>query len=396
MSQSGIQVNDRVVWADGSLVFSTPQLSSLINEGSLLLTVQRADRIFHARVPRMQLASLDLSQKEKAEVDDWRFEASLKKKMEELFVLPYLLNAQGVVEGFFTAGYAGFDERNPYALPLLKGDRILAVDGEEVASRKEILKKIQHHQVLLIVDRKEIPKISWKEAEKVFDNFVAIDDLRAIVSTIGTSKIRSSSGALHLLKPIVPTTPNEMAEKGDLMTKERLLLAQKKIEQIPEGVEKQTARQELKKESSKLILGLPLQDLQVNYNPDPFSLFFKSTAEMVKTFSSLLLGQLHPKWLAGPLGIVQIVHRSYEAGIKEVIYWFGVISLNLGFINLLPLPVLDGGYILLSFIEMVTKRRIKPKTLDRVIFPFFILLILAFLFVMYQDLMRLFGRFFHF
>ena len=396
MIQSGIREGDRIVWVDGSLVFSPQQLSSLINDGSLFLTVQRNHTVFHARVPRMALATLHLSPKEKAEIDDWRLDASLKKKLDTLFVIPYLLNDQGVVEAQLTEEYVGFDERNPYALPLLKNDRILAIDGERISSRKELLQKIQQHRMLIIVERKARPMISWKEADRSFENFVSIDDLRTIVSSIGRKIAILSSHDLHLLNPAVPTTLKEMAERGDLETAKRLALAQKEIEDMREGDSKQRALQEFGKETSKLVLGLPIQDLKIGYNPNPFSLFKKSTMEIYKTLSSLIRGQLHPKWLAGPLGIVQIVQKSWETGVKETLYWFGLISLNLGFFNLLPLPVLDGGYILLSLFEIVTGKRLKPKTLDRLIFPFFVLLILLFLFIMYQDVIRIFGRFFHF
>ena len=71
----------------------------------------------------------------------------------------------------------------------------------------------------------------------------------------------------------------------------------------------------------------------------------------------------------------------------------GAISLNLGILNLLPIPMLDGGTILFSLFEMLTRKKIKPKTLEKLILPFAILLILFFIFVTYHDLERIFGGF---
>ncbi len=81
-------------------------------------------------------------------------------------------------------------------------------------------------------------------------------------------------------------------------------------------------------------------------------------------------------------------------GVKEALFWMGVISLNLGILNLLPIPVLDGGHICFSLFEMVTKRRLKAKTMERLIIPFVVLLIGMIVFVTYHDLSRIFSRFF--
>jgi regulator of sigma E protease len=72
----------------------------------------------------------------------------------------------------------------------------------------------------------------------------------------------------------------------------------------------------------------------------------------------------------------------------------GVISLNLGLVNLLPIPVLDGGHILFSLYEAVTRRRLSSKFMERCIIPFMGLLIVFFIYITYQDIVRLFARFF--
>ena len=94
--------------------------------------------------------------------------------------------------------------------------------------------------------------------------------------------------------------------------------------------------------------------------------------------------------MAGPIGIVQLIHQSWEAGVKEALFWMGVISLNLGVINLLPIPVLDGGHIFFSLYEAVTKRRISGKTMERLVIPFVGPLVAFFLFITFHDLARLF------
>ena len=72
-------------------------------------------------------------------------------------------------------------------------------------------------------------------------------------------------------------------------------------------------------------------------------------------------------------------------------FWMALISLNLALVNLLPIPVLDGGHVLMAIIEGVTRRRLSPKLVERIVIPF-VGLILAFLaYVTYHDFSRLFG-----
>ncbi len=140
------------------------------------------------------------------------------------------------------------------------------------------------------------------------------------------------------------------------------------------------------------MLGLPNpQDRKVIYNPKPGALFTNVAHEIWGTLQALLSGSLSPKYITGPVGIVHVVHSQSMVSFKEALFWIGAISLNLGILNLLPIPILDGGTILLSFFEMVTKKRVKPKTLEKVVVFFAILLVTFFVFLTYNDIIRVFG-----
>jgi regulator of sigma E protease len=83
-----------------------------------------------------------------------------------------------------------------------------------------------------------------------------------------------------------------------------------------------------------------------------------------------------------------------QGGVKEALFWMAMISLNLGFVNLLPIPVLDGGHIMFSLYEVVTKRRLSSKVMERMMIPFVGLLIFLLIYITYQDIIRLISRFF--
>jgi regulator of sigma E protease len=132
----------------------------------------------------------------------------------------------------------------------------------------------------------------------------------------------------------------------------------------------------------------------VVYNPSPFVLFHNVFQETWKTIIALFTGNVSPKYMTGPVGIVHVMQQSWGYGFKEALFWLGMISLNLGVLNLLPIPVLDGGHICFSLWEWITKKPIKAKTMERLIIPFIVLLIALFVYMTYNDLTRLFSGLF--
>lgn len=91
--------------------------------------------------------------------------------------------------------------------------------------------------------------------------------------------------------------------------------------------------------------------------------------------------------LAGPVGIATIVSKT--TGIADFIYLLSVISLSLGITNLLPVPPLDGGKLLIYIIEKVKRKPLKEETSLRIQMLGFMLIIGLSVFVMYNDINRL-------
>ena len=404
MKGAGIQPKDRIIWVDGEVVFSVKQLSSVVNESTAFLTVQRGSEIFQTRAPRVHMDELKMSAVERAEIDDWQHEAGVKGRLQDLYFIPYNLSPVADVESrlrfideqdqlraFQTC------QRCAYFNPLEEGDKILAIDGIPVHSSSQILQQLQTRRVLVIVDRDPaaLEKIVWTKADDQFDAF-STSDLDAIVSSIGTSKPHAVSGKLHLLRPIAPQPlaehPLTPEQKSQLA--QEFAESKKRTEAIQDPQQRTEQLRELEQSQRKLILGVPLKDREVRYNPTPQRQFVSVFEDTWRTLSGLVSGVLNPKYVSGPVGIVHVVHNSWMVGTKEALFWMAVISLNLGIINLLPIPVLDGGHIMFSLLEMIRKRPLRSKTMDRLVIPFIGLLIGLFLYITYQDIARLFSKFF--
>lgn len=398
---SGIQTGDQIVWLDGKRIFSLSELSSTLNDGRALVTINRNGKILLLRVPRIKVHDLKMTNEFRDELTDWQFAAGLNaSKFPSLFTLPYNLTNDGVVENRMTfidpseedAAFPSIPE-SAVEQPLLSGDKIIAVDGIPVKHSSDILKLIQERHVQLIVARphENLDRISWQAADSAFDRSVNPKDLDAIGETIGTSKVLQKSGNAVLLKTIKPMPHKDIYAAAPEM--QQILEARKKqIAGIDDPLKKAEALESLEKSETKLELGLPLRDLKVEYNPIPTTQFFNVVKDIFKTLKSLFTGALNPKWMSGPVGIVSMFQEQSRSGVGESLYWLGLISLNLGLLNLLPIPMLDGGTIVINLIEMVTGRKLKPQTLEKIILPFAILLILFFIFLTYHDISRLFGR----
>lgn len=399
---SGITAGDRLVWADGELLFSISQLRNVISESSAFLTVARGNEIFHAKVPRAKVEDFKMNAMEKAELDDWQHEAGIKGKVQDLFFLPYFLSYENVVEGRIAFMDEGLQSKSfvsctrcTYFKPLKNGDKILAIDGIPVESSYDLLKNLQKRHTLLIVqnDPAFLNPISWKDEDQQFDREFSSQDIENIIATLGTAHAKTASGNYRLLSPIVPVTYSELPQEQKELFLRNFQAHKSEIDKIDDPDQKMEAEKLMEKQFRALYLGLPLQDRTVNYNPNPFLEFYNVFDETWRTMYSLFSGHVSPKWMSGPVGIVTIIKKSWASGVKEALFWMGMISLNLGFLNLLPIPVLDGGHICFSLFEMLTKKRIKAKTMERLVIPFVALIIGFILYVTYYDISRIFHKF---
>jgi len=93
--------------------------------------------------------------------------------------------------------------------------------------------------------------------------------------------------------------------------------------------------------------------------------------------------------LSGPLGIFDRLVSLLRTDARQVLYFSVILNVNLAFLNLLPIPVLDGGHILFSLVEAVRRRQLESKTIVRIQTCFVVLLAGFFLLVTYHDSMRL-------
>jgi len=96
-----------------------------------------------------------------------------------------------------------------------------------------------------------------------------------------------------------------------------------------------------------------------------------------------------PKELSGPLGIAHMVTQATKEGVAYVIYLIAVISTGLGLFNLFPIPILDGGHIILYTIEGIRRKPLSMKSLQFVNMFGLVLVLTIFVYASFQDVVRL-------
>lgn len=139
------------------------------------------------------------------------------------------------------------------------------------------------------------------------------------------------------------------------------------------------------------VLGIKVKPLEASFKDRIYIAFWKTTdftSSIGKSLVMLFTGKVGVDQMAGPIGISSIVAES--KGIYNFIYLLCLISMSLGVTNLLPIPALDGGRLLLLIIEGIRGKALEEELELKIQSLGFTLLILFSLYVSYNDILRLF------
>nr|WP_279326607.1 RIP metalloprotease RseP [Bacillus kexueae] len=117
---------------------------------------------------------------------------------------------------------------------------------------------------------------------------------------------------------------------------------------------------------------------------------YQWTKEIIISLGKLITGQFSIEMLSGPVGIYDMTDKIAQTGITNLLNWTALLSINLGIMNLLPIPALDGGRLMFLAIEAVRGKPIDRQKEGIVHFIGFALLMLLMLVVTWNDIQRFF------
>ena len=115
-----------------------------------------------------------------------------------------------------------------------------------------------------------------------------------------------------------------------------------------------------------------------------------NTQLIVKSLESIVQRKMSAKSLQGPIGIAQMSGDAAREGPIPYFLLMAAVSLNLAIFNLLPVPILDGGVMLMLFVEMLLRRDLDMKVKETVVKVGFVFLMFVVVFVIYNDISKIF------
>ena len=145
------------------------------------------------------------------------------------------------------------------------------------------------------------------------------------------------------------------------------------------------------------MIGATIQQLEMRtVDPGPleavklsFQRNYEWTTMIFQTLGGLFTHETSVKQLMGPVAIADLSGTAAHAGLIPLFSLMAMISLNLGLLNLMPIPVLDGGHIFILALEGLARRDFSMKVKEKMLLGGFVLLLMLMVTVIYNDLMRI-------
>ncbi|RDB31831.1 site-2 protease family protein, partial [Candidatus Similichlamydia laticola] len=348
---SGLRKGDRVLWANGRLTFCFESFEGILSGESILCTVQdRLGRVQQKVIERIPLLELMDSAQRVYRLGDLVFD-SRRPSLRPEWWIPYLLSSDLVVT----------DQLLKLEMEGLEvGDKILSLQGVPVSSLSECVRALQTRKMFLIVEREPYPN-QLKQAIKSFE--APFHDSR-LYQLIEEGIPGADKGPFFFLQPV------EMRAREDLVPDQmqgyRNLLRQFSFGSLQNDIYADLVAAKGKQP----ILGGFFSDHMVQWRPSPFFLFTREMQQNFKFLANLFIRWNRPK-LIGPIGIVRHLYGEVKAGPTQLLYLVGALSLQLGFFNLLPIPVLDGGHLMFLAWEAILGRPLPPRIMKKLLLIFF-------------------------
>ena len=109
-------------------------------------------------------------------------------------------------------------------------------------------------------------------------------------------------------------------------------------------------------------------------------------------FYKMILGDVSPRNIGGPILIAQMAGQQAQEGLGSFLAFLAVLSINLGVLNLLPVPVLDGGHLLFFLVEAVIRKPVSVRFREMAQQVGICLLALLMVYAFYNDIVRFFEK----
>lgn len=314
------------------------------------------------------------------------------------------------------------DKSAAYKAGMRLGDQIIEVDGKEVLRYKELISAIQaspNQNIKLKVqpaDEKKEPYIleiskSGANATEVLKSF-GIESSDLYISKIMENSAASKAGMKEgdrivsvndtavaswqeIVNKIQAFKPEDKALKVGIKrngVEEKLSVTPELIEQTtPTGKEKQVYALGV---ITSMVIAPPFTFIERTSNPltavvTGFKKSVHWTKATVMSFVRLIQNKVSAKSIGGPIMIGQLASKTFEIGISPFMKIMAIISINLFVLNLLPIPILDGGHLVFYTIEAIKGAPLSMRKMEIAQQVGLVLLLALMVFAFVNDVTRL-------
>jgi len=297
---------------------------------------------------------------------------------------------------------------------LLAGDRIQSVEGRDVHSwqqMEELLKSATGHEAQFQILRDAEPvslRLSVPTPDKdplllnVADELLGFDPgLSLIIDHVvaGSPAERAGlkdgdiveqvngqqvSDIQHFIGQIKNHAESPM---GVAVTRDNILL---RLQVVPEKDEQQQGRIGVRL-TSKSVNGTEIYRMSALQGAEyGFLRTWEMSVLTLQVFGKMLTAAISPDNLGGPIAIAQLAGKTAELGLVSFLTFLALISVNLGVLNLLPIPILDGGHLVYLGLEKLRGKALPPNIMEKTQMVGLVLIIALMVFAFYNDISRLF------
>lgn len=301
-----------------------------------------------------------------------------------------------------------------HQLGLREGDRISAVDGREIHGWNELRLYVMEAAIDKKPARIDVEQAGGGHfsAEIPASAFAGLDLDKDVLAALGLMPRLSRA----LLGKPVAGSAGEAAglREGDTVlafdgqpVRDGVELAQKvrasKGKPVVLGVERNgatiniSATPRIDPASGNAVLGVPLRSRPelVRVPAGPVDALVKGTRStwdsavmQVKLIGKIIVGELSLKNVTGPVTIAEYAGETARQGPEQFLRFIAAISISLGVMNLLPIPVLDGGLLLYYSLEVLARRPLPPRVIDMAQRAGVVMLVMLMSLAFFNDAMR--------
>ena len=306
------------------------------------------------------------------------------------------------------------------AAGLKSGDKIIEVDGQKIRFWSELLDIVHAapgQKMNFLIERDETTLL----------NFDIAPVSEEITDLFGRKKKVGLIGITPLVRNIAMVQEDSAAERAGIKIGDKLLAVDETVirgwsdlkpaamdkpgQELAfkisrDGVEQvvmltpvsKTVKDETGKSTEVGVLGIGMNGVMVSERYGPFGAIKRGLVEtwqmtyfIMVSIKEMIFGAVPAESIGGPILIFQIYEQQAERGFNEIIRLTALISINLGLLNLLPIPILDGGHILFFLLEIIKGKPLSERVRERAQQVGLFMLLSLMVFAFYNDIVRIIG-----